>query len=1492
MCAWDVGKQIPRKNEFISNEELLKKEGFLEEKEAKLLFYEFLRNNITFATDLLMGVQLYPFQHMAIKSMLETDYSLNIWSRGLSKCLERNALVNTSNGIKKIIDVDIGEYVLSKNGMNLVEDKTVNPKQKTYKLITNKGYESEGLDYHRVLILNKNLELEWQYAKDVKIGDCVVMRKNGEFSDQIDIFDGYKFLRKRKNQIVINPRDLDINDWYYFFGILIGDGCFTDRIISITSEDEEIKEFMEYFCSKLNLNLRKGQQKNNKAISFIVSNKSLENFLILCGFDNTKKAVDKTIPYKLLKCSKDNASNLLKGLYDTDGHAINSPSRRNSKGASVGFTSCSYELIKQVRFLLLMFGIESTTSVTFKGGESKFGDKTYICNKAWSILISCYNNVNLFRSCIGFAIRRKQNKLEVLNAAKFVEGEFSNTIPYIGEYLQNKLNKKCIRRRKEGIKLNFRKKTGRKLAKQLCQYVDLKDSKKINELLDYNLFFDFVKEKEEGFSETVDIQVKDEHCYMSDGFINHNTFSCGIYAALDSIFNQGIQTGILSKSFRQCLEQDEFVLSENGLKPIKDIKVGEKLHARTSLQTVKNKWTNEISEGLEIKLKKGYSIKGKKDHKVLIYDENNIEFKYKEIKDLKIGDCIPISCNEKSEGKDLLCDLKINKSNHHCFKKITDLKDCDDFYYTLGQFIGDGSFIRSKTNCMFSLTSADDETLVKTKDYFSSILKENKFRIVSKKNSKAKSLCFSSNALGDLYEDLGYLSNKIAINKTIPHKLFLTKKQFIASFIRGLMDADGCVTKDGEVCLNTSSHQLAKEFQLLLLTFGIISKICKEEGKGKMKICGKNCIGRASYKVRITNYYNLKKYFDSIGFSLIRKQNRLKKYLSSCKRTTNEFVVPNLGNVIHNKYSSKIKHGIRKCYFNGNVNKYSIKKALDMGFLDDYDHQKLNKIACSDFYFDRVQQINEVKNIKTIDIEVENEHCYWGNGFINHNSKQIFKKIEDIAAKPEAYLLRQAITKISKSNDEWVMEIGKSRIHALPLGDGEKLRGFRFHRIIIDEFLLMPERIYNEIIVPFLSVVQNPTQRDELYNIESKLIEQGKMKKEDRFKWPNNKLIALSSASYKFEYLYKLYEQYENLIFNPKADDRTKRCIIQLSYDCAPANLYDQNLINQAKATMSESQFGREFGATFTDDSSGYFKISKMALCTVPDGESPCVEVTGNSEDEYIVSIDPSWSETEASDDFAIQVIKLNSEKQISTLVHSYALSGTPLREHIKYFLYILKNFNIVAISMDYNGGVQFLNSCNESELFKSEGIELKQIITEFEKPEEYQSNLISAKTEYNKSNYKYVFLRKPTSSWIRLANELLQANFDHRRIFFASRAIDDSFRSQTRKKINIDNLKFSNNADFDKQNEQAKMIDFVEHLSDMIMLTKTECALIQISQTAQGTQTFDLPANLKRQSGADKARKDSYSALILANWMARVYYDMQSFKKEEIDSSFTPFIL
>jgi hypothetical protein len=496
-------------------------------------------------------------------------------------------------------------------------------------------------------------------------------------------------------------------------------------------------------------------------------------------------------------------------------------------------------------------------------------------------------------------------------------------------------------------------------------------------------------------------------------------------------------------------------------------------------------------------------------------------------------------------------------------------------------------------------------------------------------------------------------------------------------------------------------------------------------------------------------------------------------------------------------------------------------------------------------------------------------------------AKMIFKKIEDIAAKPEAKYLSNCITRVSKQNDEWVMEIGDSSIRALPLGDGSKLRGFRFHRIIIDEMLLMPERVYNEVIVPFLSVVQNPKEREDMYNLETKLIASGEMKEEDRYVWPNNKLIMLSSASYKFEYLYKLYENFEQSILKENENDNASRSIMHFSYDCAPKQLYDQNLVEQAKSTMSQSQYDREFGAIFTDDSSGYFKISTMKACTVEEGSHPSVEVKGEEGAKYLLAFDPSWAESESSDDFAMQVFKLHPEKNTCTLVHVYAMAGESLKNHIQYFNYILNNFNIKAIVGDYNGGVQFINALQENIEFKNSKHKINIIETEFDDIENYQKSLSKAKREFSNEGIPCC-LRKPTSDWIRRANELLQANFDHKRVWFASRSINEHFQSQRRKQIPIQKLRFMNfNDDEISQTDGAKMIDFIEHQNDMISYTKGQCALIEVRSSPQGTQTFDLPLNLKKTTGPSKARKDCYSALVLGSWMVKIYHDIKNYKQE-----------
>jgi len=527
-------------------------------------------------------------------------------------------------------------------------------------------------------------------------------------------------------------------------------------------------------------------------------------------------------------------------------------------------------------------------------------------------------------------------------------------------------------------------------------------------------------------------------------------------------------------------------------------------------------------------------------------------------------------------------------------------------------------------------------------------------------------------------------------------------------------------------------------------------------------------------------------------------------------------------------------------------------------------------------------------------------------------SREIFKKIEEVAAKPEASLLAQCLGRPVHKNDEYSLQIGKSEIKALPLGEGEKLRGFRFTVLIIDEFLLMPEKIVTEVLMPFLSTNADPMKRQKIWDQETMLIKKGLMKESERTKFKNPKMIALSSASYNFEYLYKVYKEYIEKIRTGTEDGmppsktgenklKGSYAVMQLSYKAAPSQLYNESLIEKSRSEMSEAQFGREFGAAFSDDSSGFYRMKTMNEASVPFGEYPCVEVKGATGGEYILAIDPSFAENEGSDFFAMVMLKKNEENKW-VYVHSYAVAGGKLKDHIMYFYYLWMNFPIKSIVLDNAGGLQFINSINESKLFKDENISFEFINdVDFTDHVDYQKQLITAKKQYNPEKRRICYLQNFSNEWIRRANEQLQAWIEHKRIKFAADAqgIEQEYHSQisdSKVRAIVGKLNFfsefevGNMDQKDLENTELKQIELVERQYELIEMTKTQCALIVVKSTDAGNQTFGLPDNLKNTKGATKARKDLYTCLLMGSWMAQCYSDFIKAKiEEQSQSSFIP---
>jgi hypothetical protein len=493
----------------------------------------------------------------------------------------------------------------------------------------------------------------------------------------------------------------------------------------------------------------------------------------------------------------------------------------------------------------------------------------------------------------------------------------------------------------------------------------------------------------------------------------------------------------------------------------------------------------------------------------------------------------------------------------------------------------------------------------------------------------------------------------------------------------------------------------------------------------------------------------------------------------------------------------------------------------------------------------------------------------------------IFNNLETIVESKEAQLLAQAFGARSKRNDQYEWKINGGSITAIPLS-GEKIRGFRANILVLDEFMLLPEEIIRNVLMPFLVAPQDIAERIKIREIENDLIKKGKMKKSQKMVFENNsKMIALSSASYTFENLYKVYKEWFERI-NSKEMGESKYFISQMGYESLPKEMIDSTIIEEAQSDSSSlSSFQREYCAQFTDGSDSYFSARKMHECTIPNGEEPSMKIIGASGSRYILGIDPSFSNSPTSDYFAMSVMEIDDESKQGTLVHCYAVAGGNLKDHINYLFYLIQNFDIIMIIID-NAGYQFIDSANESEKFLKANINLKFFDFNTDKEgEEYNRETKRARRGYNLQENKICIKQLFSTSFIRRANEQLQADIDHKRIWFGSRVTADG---PIFNKVSVQRVPL-------KATGHETILDLIEFQDDFVYQTKKQCSLIEVKTTSKGTQSFDLPQHLRRSTSPNKARKDNYTTLMLGNWAVKRYYDMMNIE-EDTEVTFSPILI
>jgi intein/homing endonuclease len=396
-----------------------------------------------------------------------------------------------------------------------------------------------------------------------------------------------------------------------------------------------------------------------------------------------------------------------------------------------------------------------------------------------------------------------------------------------------------------------------------------------------------------------------------------------------------------------CLVGDTYVFTENGLQQMKDIVSSDEINLKKILIATKDgventKLTvnNGIQPTIQLKLEKRFSICGTPNHKIIVMNKNG-KYDWKEISEVDLDDYVAIRAGANLWGNDYI-DI--------------------DFAYLMGLYTAEGSF-ENRGRGRITITSKDELIHL--------CLKKNGF-----KQQKDKIHWRKTGKIIDKMKSYGMDFSQKAKTKTIPIGILQAGKDSVVGYLQGLFDGDGCAKNNGTVTLSSSSLELIKQVQMLLLNIGIVSGIYIKREKN------------ISYSLELGS--DSKLFYDYIGFRLSRKQTRnnlLPVTLSdSIPHQRKRFAS------LHNKLGWGEKQwtvfGPHNINPSQGVRRDTIRKLLcitdEFKYLEEFKY--LNDLIQSDWVWLKVKEIKDKGQQRTYDLHVPGSHSYIANGIVAHNT--------------------------------------------------------------------------------------------------------------------------------------------------------------------------------------------------------------------------------------------------------------------------------------------------------------------------------------------------------------------------------------------------------------------------------------------------------------------------------------------------------------------------
>ena len=478
-------------------------------------------------------------------------------------------------------------------------------------------------------------------------------------------------------------------------------------------------------------------------------------------------------------------------------------------------------------------------------------------------------------------------------------------------------------------------------------------------------------------------------------------------------------------------------------------------------------------------------------------------------------------------------------------------------------------------------------------------------------------------------------------------------------------------------------------------------------------------------------------------------------------------------------------------------------------------------------------------------------------------------------------------------NDSWAM--------AVPLGDGSKIRGLRAHTIIADEFNSIPVDIYETVVAGFAAVSANPTQNVKEAARRKVLQESGSWNEDMEGEYQDrqsNQSIISGTCGYGFEHFASYWKKYKSTLktrgdFKRASEeagddideipDYMKRLdwkafsVIRIPYELIPEGFMDDQQVARSRATMHNGIYQMEYGACFTSDSQGFFKRSLIESCVAHDRncssngwpawcEDPFEPMTrGNPNGKYVFGIDPASEQ----DNFAIIVIEIHNEHH--RIVYSWTTNKKDFQSRKRigltddndYYSFccrkireLYKIFPCLRIGIDsQGGGYAIAEGLRDSDkLLTGE----RPILPIIEDKKEKDTDGIAGDHIIELINFA-------SAQWTSQANHGLRKDMEDKVLLFPR--FDTLSLSIMSEK---DKISFSQLKDKLGESTALRLYDTLEDAVMEIEELKNELVTVVLSMTAGGRERFDTP-EIKLDTGKKgRMRKDRYSALVIANMIAR----------------------